>query len=52
MLVVQRGGGTCYIVVDGAEFEGVQMVKYLVSMFNVMPRLKTELRQQQEWWRH
>ena len=34
VLVVQRGGGTCHIVVDGVEVEEVQTVKYLGAMFN------------------
>ena len=34
VLVVQWGDGTCHIVVDGVEVEGVQTAKYLVAMFN------------------
>ena len=35
VLVVQRGGGTCHIVIDGVEVEGVQTAKYSVgAMFN------------------
>ena len=34
VLVVQRGGGTCHIVVDGVEVEGVQTAKYFGAMFN------------------
>ena len=34
VLVVQRGGGTCHIVVDGVEVEDVQTAKYLGVMFN------------------
>ena len=34
VLVVERGGGTCHIVVDGVEVEGIQTAKYLGAMFN------------------
>ena len=34
VLVVQREGGTCHIVVDRVEVEEVQTVKYLGAMFN------------------
>ena len=34
VLVVQREGGTCHIVVDGVEVEGVQTAKYFGAMFN------------------
>ena len=46
-MVVQRGGGTCHLVVDDVEVEAVQTTKYLGAMFNakhhVMMRLKIEL---------
>ena len=34
-MVVQRGGGTCHLVVDDVEVEAVQTTKYLGAMFNV-----------------
>ena len=34
VMVVQRGGGTCHLVVDGVEVEVVQTTKYLGAMFN------------------
>ena len=34
-MVVQRGGGTCHLVVDDVEVEVVQTTKYLGAMFNV-----------------
>ena len=35
VMVVQRGGGTCHLVVDNVEVEAVQTTKYLGAMFNV-----------------
>ena len=35
VMVVQRGGGTCHLVVDDVEVEAVQTAKYLGGMFNV-----------------
>ena len=35
VMVVQRGGGTCHLVVDDVEVEAVQTTKYLGAMFNV-----------------
>ena len=34
VMVVQRGGGTCHLVVDDVEVEAVQTTKYLGAMFN------------------
>ena len=33
-MVVQRGGGTCHLVVDDVEVEAEQTTKYLGAMFN------------------
>ena len=35
VMVVQRGGGTCHLVVDNVEVEAVKTTKYLGAMFNV-----------------
>ena len=35
VMVVQRGCGTCHLVVDNVEVEAVQTPKYLGTMFNV-----------------
>ena len=35
VMVVQREGGTCHLVVDNVEVEAVQTTKYLGAMFNV-----------------
>ena len=35
VIVVQRGGGKCHLVVDDVEVEAVQTTKYLEAMFNV-----------------
>ena len=34
VMVVQRGGGTCHLVVNDVEVEAVQTTKYLGAMFN------------------
>ena len=35
VMVVQRGGGTCHLVVDDVEVKAMQTTKYLGAMFNV-----------------
>ena len=54
VIVVERGSGTCHLVVDGVEIEKVQTTKYLrpcsVKEQHVTLRLRIELGQRQEWW--
>ena len=46
VLVVQRGGGTCHIVIDGVEVEGVQTANIwgpcLMRKDHAIMRLRTE----------
>ena len=43
VMVVQRGGGTCHLVVDDVEVEAVQTTKYLGAMFNVKASCDNEI---------
>ena len=56
VMVVQRGGGTCHLVVDDVEVEAVQTTKYLGAMFNVEASCDNEIENRigmaTEWWGH
>ena len=43
VMVVQRGCGTCHLVVDDVEVEAVQTMKYLGAMFNVEASCDNEI---------